>query len=86
MINEVLLFTSAFGTVFALGFQSLNVNRGHHKSAFFTSYLIGLSHLWIYKVMPDPTFTEILAYLNGGPFGIVASMYLHEKLLGRKKK
>jgi hypothetical protein len=84
-MSELLLFISAFGTVFAIGFQSLNVNNGHHKMAFLTSYLIGVSHLVIYRVMPDPSLTEIVAYLNGGPFGIVASMYVHQKFMRRDK-
>ena len=85
MWTEIILFLSAFGTVFALGFQSLNVNQGHYKSAFMTSYLIGISHLAIYQVMPDPSLSEVVAYLNGGPLGIVASMYVHKRTLGRKR-
>ena len=74
---ELALFGSTFVTVFALGFQSLNVNQGRYVWAFLTSYVIGGSSLVLYRYLPDPTLTQILAYLNGGAFGIVAGMRFH---------
>lgn len=82
------LFFSSFVLVFALGFQSLNVNRGHRIAAFFTSFAIGLSQLFALRVIPSPATGELemLAYLLGGPFGIVASMVAHPYIVGRRKR
>ena len=75
------LFISTFAVVFALGLQSLNVNGGHQRAAFVTSFLIGASNLVLFKVMPGPTEPLLIAaYLLGGPFGIVASMRAHKRM------
>lgn len=84
-MTEALLFASVFVSVFALGFQSQNVNQGHYKSAFITSFAIGAGHLALYRLMPGASPSEIAAFLAGGPFGIVASMAVHRRTLGRKR-
>lgn len=81
---ELLLFASTFVTVFALGFQSLNVNQGRYLAAFLTSFVIGGSSLVLYRYLPDPTWSQILAYLVGGATGIVASMWVHRRTVGRR--
>lgn len=87
-MTALLLFASSFALVFALGFQSLNVNRGHYVAAFFTSFAIGLSQLVALRVIPSPGTGELemLGYLLGGPFGIVASMVAHPYIVGRRKR
>lgn len=81
-----LIFISTFISVFALGFQSLNVNGGHYRAAFLNSFLIGLGNLAILKLVPDANALEIAAYLLAGPFGIVASMWAHGRTLGRRTR
>ena len=76
-MTAMLIFISTFTLVFALGFQSLNVNNGHYKAAFFTSFAIGLANLILFKTVPQAGFFEIGAYLLAGPFAIVASMKAH---------
>ena len=71
------LFASTFSLVFFLGLQSLNVNRGHYLAAFLTSFGIGASNLIVLKLAPNATAVEMAAYLTGGTFGIVASMWVH---------
>jgi hypothetical protein len=88
-MTAIILFTSTFVTVLALGLQSLNVNGGHRVMAFLTSFLIGAGNLVLFKVLPGPT-TEIetAAYLAGGPVGIVCAMVLHPVLVrwyGRRR-
>jgi hypothetical protein len=83
-MNELLLFASCFISVFALGFQSQNVNNGHYWSAFATSFAIGGGHLALYKLMPNAAPSEIAAYLFGGPLGITASMWVHRRLYARR--
>ena len=85
-MEPLIIFLATYTTVFALGFQSLNVNQGHPKSAFATSLVIGLSNLVILKMIPETQeFIDVMAYLLGGPFGIVSSMYVHRRTLGKRK-
>lgn len=83
-MNELWLFVSTFVLVFALGLQSLNVNGGHYLAAFLTSFLIGGANLVVLKLAPNATLPEIVAYLCGGPLGIVASMAAHRRVVRRK--
>jgi hypothetical protein len=80
------LFLSAFISVFALGFQSLNVNNGHYVAAFLTSFVIGIGHLSLYRYLPEATTSQTIAYLLGGPFGITASMWAHPKIFARSRR
>lgn len=79
-MTELALFASTFMLVMLLGLQSLNVNNGHHWAAFFTSFGIGASNLVLFKLAPDANTTEMAAYMLGGPFGILAAMWLHPKI------
>ena len=76
------IFVSTFVLVFALGFQSLNVNGGHYRAAFLTSFGISISNLVLFKTLPQADVVQIAAYLLGGPFGIVCSMAAHNKFMG----
>lgn len=80
-MSEIALFFSTFLLVFFLGLQSLNVNGGHYAAAFFTSFGIGSANLILFKLAPHASGYEIAAFLLGGPFGIVASMWIHKKLV-----
>ncbi len=85
-MTELALFASTFLLVFALGLQSLNVNGGFYWWAFFTSFVIGASNLVLFKLAPDANVTECVAYLTGGPFGIVASMWTHRRWISAKRE
>lgn len=84
MITAAILFISTFVLVFALGLQSLNVNGGHYKAAFITSFVIGGGQMILLKLGPDATWLQIGAYLAGGPIGIVCSMAIHHRTIGKK--
>ena len=84
-MTALLLFISTFLVVFALGLQSLNVNNGHYIAAFFTSFFIGTANLMLYKMAPNATGAEIIAYLSGGPIGIICAMRFYSWRRGRKK-
>lgn len=86
MQQALILFASTFVSVFALGFQSQNVNQGHYWSAAITSLFIGGGHIWLYKFMPDANAFALAGYLAGGVTGIVASMFVHRRTLGRGRK
>jgi hypothetical protein len=85
-MTELALFVSTFVVVFALGFQSLNVNGGHYWLAFFTSFAISGSNLVLFKLAPSASFAQCVAFMAGGPFGIVASMWAHRRLVGRRRR
>lgn len=78
-MSALLIFCSTFVLVFALGFQSQNVNKGHYTAAFYTSFAISASNLVLFKTVPQADWLDIAAYLTAGPLAIVASMYAHEK-------
>ena len=73
-MNVLPLFISTFMLVFCLGLQSQFVNNRHYTAAFVNSLAIGLSNLALFKLAPNASGWEIVAYLTGGPFGIVTSM------------
>lgn len=80
-MTALLIFSSTFILVFALGFQSLNVNNGHYKAAFLTSFAIAASNLILFKTIPQAGWLEISAYLAAGPLAIVASMWAHKRFI-----
>ncbi len=86
-MHATVLFFATFTTVFALGLQSLNVNRGHQVLAVFNSLVIGSANLVILKLASQPTdWLEICAYLFGGPIGILAAMRSHHRIVAWLEK
>jgi len=83
--TPVFVFAATFATVFALGFQSLNVNNGHYLAAALTSFVIGGSHIVLYKALPDGDLLACAAYLLAGPLAIVSSMLAHNRWMRRRK-
>lgn len=80
-MTELALFCSTFVLVFALGAQSLNVNNGHYVAAALTSLVIGAGQMVLFKLAPEASWSEIAAFVSGGPFGITASMWAHPHLV-----
>jgi len=78
-MSALWLLLSTFGLVFALGLQSQLVNNGHFVAAFLNSGAIGACNLVLFKLAPDANGIEIAAYRAGGPFGIVASMWVYRR-------
>lgn len=76
-LNAIYLLASTFALVFCLGLQSQLVNNGHAAGAFVNSLAIGTANLVLFKLVPNASPLEIAAYLAGGPFGIVASMFAY---------
>lgn len=84
-MTALTLFASTYALVFFLGLQSLNVNGGHYRAAFFTSFGIGVGNILLFKLAPNATGIEIAAFLLGGPLGIVSSMRFHRRFVRRKE-
>lgn len=85
-MTELALFASAFGTVFALGFQQQNVIHRHYVAAALTSFVIGACQIYLWRTLPGSDTSEIVATLLGGPVGIVAAMWAHPLLLKRRAR
>ena len=83
-MSALAVFLSTFVSVFALGFQSRNVNQGHYVAASLTSLAICAGTLVLYRVLPNPDWMEIAGYVLGANLGILASIYVHERTLSRK--
>lgn len=78
-MHELLIFLSSLLIVFLLGLQSLNVNGGYKVLAAITSFGVGMCNFYILKQIPKETSGDMaaIAYLAGGPIGIVLSMKSH---------
>lgn len=76
-MTHLALFASSFVTVFLLGVQQLNVHGRHYLAAVITSLGIGSAQIFLWKLIPSADAGQIAATLAGGPFGIVAAMWLH---------
>lgn len=85
MSSALLLFGSTFSLVFLLGLQSQFVNRGRSIPAFFISFMIGGSNLILFKLAPDASGVQIVAYMTGGPLGIVAAIHFFRWLHRHKR-
>lgn len=85
-MTALTLFASTFVLVFALGFQSLNVNNGHYLAAALTSFVIGAMQIIVLKLGPDASVIEAVAFVAGGPFGIIASMWAHRRTIGKRRR
>lgn len=83
-MQALIIFGATFAVVFALGFQSLTVNRGQFYLAFCNSFVISAAQLAILKFVPEAHgFWEYAAYMTGGPLGIVSSMWAHRAFFRR---
>ncbi|MES2494618.1 MAG: hypothetical protein V4618_00760 [Pseudomonadota bacterium] len=84
----LLLSLISFVQVFALGFQSRNVNHGNYGWAAATSFFIGLSQaaVWRRVTSPEAGELEALVYACSGSLAIVCAMYVHQRFIHRGAK
>ena len=75
-MTALALFASTYMLVMALGAQSLFVNNGRYLPAALNSFAIGTGNLILFKLAPEASGIEIVAFLLGGPCGIASAMYL----------
>ena len=83
----LILAAAAFVQVFALGFQSRNVNHGNYGWAAGTSFFIGLSQVAVLRrlVAPAAGVGEALVYASAGAVAIVCAMYTHTRFITKEK-
>lgn len=74
-MNATFVFIAQFTQIFFVGLQQMNVQHDRKTAAFFTSLCIGACSLAsAILVVRNGGVVESVAYLAGGPLGIVASM------------
>lgn len=78
-MDALYVFFATYITVFALGFQSRNVNTHQYWAAAFTSVAIGLTHLVLYRILPEGNTSTMVAFIVAGPLAITSSMYAHAR-------
>lgn len=67
-MNALLLFASQFVVVALLVIQSQNNTHGRFWMATWTSLGIGIAQVLTFKLLPDATPTEMIAWIVAGPF------------------
>lgn len=87
MLSLLVIFVTGFVSVFALGFQSRNVNHGNYALAAGTSVFVGLSQasLWSHITKPGQGVAGALVYAVAGAMAITSSMYVHERYVKNGK-
>jgi hypothetical protein len=88
-VTELLaIFATGFVSVFALGFQSRNVNNGNYGWAAGTSFFVGLSQasLWTHITSPSASKLDWFVYALSGACAITLSMYVHERFIRKGDK
>lgn len=85
----IALFGSSYLVVLLLGLQSQLVRDKHKALSFVTSLGIGTCQLSLFKLAPDASLYESIAFVLGGACGIVSSIHVHNwisKWLIKNKK
>lgn len=84
-MSYAILAIAAFIQVFALGFQSRNVNHGNYGWAAGTSFFIGISQVAVWHRVMDPRAGALAAVVYGlaGSVAIVSSMWVHQRYIRR---
>lgn len=86
MIELLTIALTGFVSVFALGFQSRNVNHLNYSWAFGTSIFVGFSQALLWKhIIDTATVAAAGVYAVSGGFAIVSSMYIHERFINKGK-
>lgn len=86
IITAMGLFLSQTLTVALLVIQSrLNIH-GYMRVAALNSLLIGTCQLVMWKIMPDPSWLEIAAFLLAGPVGNVIAQHINRRDIARIRK
>ena len=81
MIDYIAIFVAGFVAVFAMGFQSRNVNTGKIKSAAVTSFMIAISQGTVFlQLARADNLASLLVYGLSGSCAIVCAMLCHDRV------
>lgn len=83
MHELAIIFFTGFVSVFALGFQSRNVNHGNYLWAALTSLFVGCSSatLWTHIMAHEMGLLGGVVYGVAGSLAITSSMFVHERFI-----
>lgn len=85
-VPALLLFCSQTLTVTLLVVQSrLNIH-GHNRLAALNSLAIGTCQLVMWRIMPDPSWVEVAAFLLAGPVGNIIAQHINRRDIARIRK
>ncbi|MDE3022708.1 MAG: hypothetical protein KGI54_12760 [Pseudomonadota bacterium] len=84
MGNAASLFFGSFFLAFMIGIQNLNISSGRYIAVFLTSVMISGLNLIVLKQAPNASWIEMLAYVSGGPLGMVSGMWFHNRVVGQE--
>ena len=77
----MILFLSAFATVFLLVFQQQNVIYRQYSLAVLTSALITITQFAVIKGVADGSLVDMVYMIVGGMLGVLSSMKSHEAMV-----
>lgn len=84
MHDLLTVFFAGYCSVFALGFQSRNVNHNNYGWAAGTSLFVGISQALLWKhIVADASIVSAIVYSIAGSLAIVSSMAIHERYVKR---
>lgn len=80
------LFAASVAQVFAMAFQSRNINSGNYAAAAVGSWFIGMfqTEVWSQVMEPGAGLAERLAYCAGGTVGVVGAMAAHKFFFNKR--
>lgn len=83
LLDLAIIAATGFVSVFSMGFNSRNINNGNYGLAISMSMFIGLSQVYLWKTITDPTIglAGALTYSVSGGLGVVSAMYIHERFV-----
>lgn len=82
-MSLLLLALVSFIAVFAMAFQSRNINSGQYVLAAFGSMFIGLSQAFVWNTVTaeGAGLAAALVYSVGGGVGCISAMWTHKRFV-----
>jgi hypothetical protein len=84
-LQLLILFASAFGSVFLLGIQSKNVNQGRYIASVVTSFGISVGQFVFAHAAASGDLLAFSASAAGGCCGIASSIWFWQRFMEKKK-
>lgn len=81
MITYLVAGFVSFCSVFLKGFQHKNVIGNYYKLVFITSYLMAVCDVLVIGIIVKSGWSVAFACGTGAAFGMVVSMYIHDRFI-----
>ena len=82
MTIQLTAFLVSFIAIFLRGFQQKNVIHSKYTMIAITSYLLALTDVAVVGIIVQHGWHTVLAQGSGASFGMLASVYIHNKFVG----